>query len=148
MSASIAMPPTTPTNARLVSSTIPLTFGVTATGRRQLSSQARSAGAFAERVPAPTTTIGRLASARRLRRRSAACAGEPTAPAPSLAGAGTLRSSAVITALSAASVRNVGPAGPATLAAAAARTSARQLSGVSAPESLVTGPYASSSGSF
>ena len=65
MTPSAAIPPTTPTKFAAVSSTIPLTFGVTATGRFQSFSHRRIRVAFAGSMPSPITTSGRLAFASR-----------------------------------------------------------------------------------
>ena len=57
---SAAIPPTTPTKLAEVSSTMPLTFGVTATGRFHSPNQRRISAAFAGSTPSPMTTSGRF----------------------------------------------------------------------------------------
>ncbi len=75
MTPSAAMPLMTPTKFGSVSSTIPLTFGVTATGSCQSSTHCRSRPALRESMPRPTSTIGRDAAAHRARRSAARAAG-------------------------------------------------------------------------
>ena len=69
MTPSAAIPPTTPTKFAAVSSTMPLTFGVTATGRFHSFTHRRIRAAFAGSMPSPITTSGRFALPERGRER-------------------------------------------------------------------------------
>ena len=61
MTPSAAIPPATPTKFGSVSSTMPLTFGVTATGRSHSVTHRRIRAAFAGSMLRPITTSGRFA---------------------------------------------------------------------------------------
>ena len=61
MTPSAAIPPATPTKFAAVSSTMPLTFGVTATGRFHSLTHRRIRAAFAGSMLSPITTSGRFA---------------------------------------------------------------------------------------
>ena len=142
------MPPATPTKFATVSSTMPFTFGVTATGRFQSVTHRRIRGAFAESIPRPITTSGREDFASRSISCFAALVASAyrtvvlraRAPADATSRAG-------LSASRADSVRYAVPNGRVMHAAIARGTTESAFSAVIFSANLVTGRYTSWSGS-